>query len=60
VSLGANFFEIKERGATQTGAPLDWSWSMGWETECLLATTDAEIGKIGPSPSGCGKVNNSL
>jgi hypothetical protein len=43
---GANFFEIKERGATQT--------------ERLLATTDAEIGKIGPSPSGCGKVHNRL
>jgi hypothetical protein len=29
-------------------------------TGCLLATNDAEIGKIGPSPSGCGKVNNRL
>ena len=24
-------------------------------TGCLLATSDAEIGKIGPSPSGCGE-----
>jgi hypothetical protein len=41
VTLGANFYEVKERGATDTG--------------CLLATSDAEIGKIGPSPSGFGE-----
>ena len=41
VTLGVNFCEVKERGATDTG--------------CLLATSDTEIGKIGPSPSGCGE-----
>jgi len=39
--LGANFYEIKERRVTDIGY--------------LLARSDAEIGKIGPSPSGFGK-----
>ncbi len=38
-ALGANFSDIKERGATDTGS--------------LLATSDTEIGEIGPSPPGC-------
>ena len=48
MALGANFYDIEERGATDTG--------------CLLATSDTEIGKIGPSPSGCGEnpLNTSL
>ena len=37
---GREFSDIKERGATDTG--------------CLQATSDTEIGKIGPSPPGCG------
>jgi hypothetical protein len=38
---GADFFEFKERRATDTG--------------CLLARSNAEIGKIGPGPKGCGE-----
>jgi len=41
VAPGANFFEFQKRGVTHTG--------------CLLTTIDAEIGKIGPGPSGCGE-----
>ena len=40
-ATGANFFEFEERGVTNTG--------------CLLATSDDEIGKIGPVPLGCGE-----
>ena len=40
VAPGASFFEFKERGVTHTG--------------CLLATSDAEIGKTDPGPQGCG------
>ncbi len=40
-ATGAIFSHVKERGATHTG--------------CLLATSDKEMGKNGPVPSGCGK-----
>jgi hypothetical protein len=45
VSLGANFSHFEERGATNM--------------EYLRATSDDEMGKIGPSPSGCG-ANRSI
>ena len=39
-ATGANFSHFEKRGATHTG--------------CLLATSDKEMGKNGPVPSGCG------
>ena len=54
-ALGANFFEFKERGGTDTAGPHGQVLVRGVHTGCLLATNDAEIGKIGPSPSGCGE-----
>ena len=40
---------------THTGVPTDRSSSVGWNTGCLLATSDDEMGKNGPVPSGCGE-----
>ncbi len=37
------------------GPPRTCSSSVGWNTGCLLATSDNEIGKIGPVPKGCGE-----
>jgi hypothetical protein len=36
---------------THTGAPIGQVFVRGVDTGCLLATIDAEIGKIGPGPS---------
>jgi hypothetical protein len=41
VAPGANFSQFKERGGTDAG--------------CILATSDAEMGKTGPGPKGCGE-----
>ena len=40
---------------THTGVPAGRSFVRGVDIGCLLATRDAEIGKIGPGPSGCGE-----
>jgi hypothetical protein len=40
-ATGAHFAEMEERGVTNTGA--------------ITATSDDEIGKMGPVPSGCGE-----
>ncbi len=38
-----------------TGAPTDVLFVRGVDIGCLLATSDNEIGKIGPVPKGCGE-----
>src|SRR5580658_5646058 len=52
-ATGAHFAQFEKRGATDTGAPgalVRW----GGDTGCVLATSDEEMGKMGPVPSGCG------
>ena len=39
---------------------MDWLLSMGWEIGHLLATTDAKIGKIGPSLRVAARIGSSV